>query len=88
MTRAAALALAGLLALAGCTSVEGTGDKGYISGDGQVVQRAVEEREGVIDLAGEDLAGDPLDLADLGLVVRSLRGRGTRRRGRGGAARR
>ncbi len=65
MRRAAALALAGLLALAGCTSVEGTGDKGYISGDGQVVQRAVEEREGVIDLTGEDLAGNPLDLADL-----------------------
>ncbi len=68
MRRAATLALTGVLvgvlALTGCTEVEGTGDKEFISGDGQVVQRGVDDREGVIDLAGEDLAGDPLDLGD------------------------
>jgi thiol-disulfide isomerase/thioredoxin len=54
--------------LSGCGmfgGLEGTGEKGYISGDGQIVQRAVDEREAPIELTGEDLDGEPLDLADL-----------------------
>ncbi len=54
-----------LLVLSGCSSLEGTGDTGYISGDGTIVQRAVAEREEPISLTGEDLAGEPLSLADL-----------------------
>lgn len=50
--------------LAGCSSLEGTGDKGYVSGDGQIREIAVEDRGDPVDLAGEDLAGDPLSLAD------------------------
>jgi thiol-disulfide isomerase/thioredoxin len=59
-----ALLLVCALALAGCTSLEGTGDKGFVSGAGQVVQVAADERDDPIELAGEDLEGDPLELAD------------------------
>ncbi len=58
--------LAGCLLLAfvvsGCTSAEGTGDKGYVSGDGQVREFAVEDRGDPVDLVGEDLAGNPLSI--------------------------
>ena len=57
-------ALAGLLVLSGCSGLDGTGDKGYITGEGKIVQRAVEEREQPIELSGEDLEGNPLDVAD------------------------
>jgi len=56
--------LAGLLVLSGCSGLDGTGDKGYITGEGKIVQRAVEEREQPIELSGEDLEGNPLDVAD------------------------
>ncbi len=56
--------LAGLLLLAGCSGLDGTGGKGYVTGDGQVVQRAVQDRESPIELTGEALDGEPLDLAD------------------------
>lgn len=52
-------------ALAGCTSVESTGDKGYISGDGEVRVLEPGQREEPVDLTGTDLAGDEVDLADL-----------------------
>jgi len=65
VTRAvAALVVSSVLALTGCSSQEGTGDSGYISGDGAITQRAVAEREQPIELSGEDLSGAPLDLAD------------------------
>jgi thiol-disulfide isomerase/thioredoxin len=57
--------LVGVLALTGCTSQEGTGDSGYISGDGAITQRAVDQREEPIELTGEDLDGQELDLAEL-----------------------
>lgn len=60
--------LTSVLLLSGCSAfggLDGTGEKGYISGDGAIVQRAVEEREEPISLEGEDLDGEPLDLADL-----------------------
>jgi len=57
---AAALAL-----LAGCTSTEGTGDKGYITGEGAVREIAAPDRGDPIELSGETLDGDDLSLADL-----------------------
>lgn len=53
------------LLLSGCTELEGTGDKGYITGDGQVREVAPEDRGDPIDLTGEGLDGEPMDLADL-----------------------
>jgi thiol-disulfide isomerase/thioredoxin len=52
-------------ALTGCTSLQGTGDKGFVSGDGRVVEVARDDREEPIDLEGEDLDGEPVDLAAL-----------------------
>ncbi len=56
--------LAGLLVLSGCSGLDGTGDKGYLTGEGKVVQRAVDERDEPVDLVGEDLEGGEIDLAD------------------------
>ena len=53
------------LLLTGCSSLEGTGDKGFVSGDGTVTVVDAADRGDPIDLAGEDLDGNPLDLADL-----------------------
>ena len=97
--RSRLLLAAGVLALAGCTSLSGTGEKGFVSGDGQLTLRTAAEREQPIELTGEGLDGESLDLADyrgdarrhqgLGLLVRPLPRRGTgRRRGRGRARRR
>lgn len=66
--RAAALlatTLACLLLLAGCSSLQGTGEKGYVSGDGSVALVASGERDAPVSLTGDDLDGKPLDLADL-----------------------
>jgi thiol-disulfide isomerase/thioredoxin len=59
------LALLLALALTGCESVGSTGDKGYISGNGQILQYAVADRGDPVDLSGTDLDGEPLDIADL-----------------------
>ena len=50
--------------LTGCTSLEGAGDKGYVTGDGQVDPVAAADRGEPIELEGEDLDGEPLSLAD------------------------
>ena len=64
------LALLLVLALTGCESVGSTGDKGYISGNGQILQYAGTDRDMPVELTGTDLDGRPLDLADLrGQVV-------------------
>ena len=59
--------LVGLLALsgslAGCSALEGTGDKGYISGDGSVVQYPPEDRGEPVELTGDSLEGRPVDVA-------------------------
>jgi thiol-disulfide isomerase/thioredoxin len=59
------LLLSCLLALTGCTSLDSAGDKGFVTGDGQVTRLAAADREAPVDYAGEDLDGDPLALADL-----------------------
>lgn len=57
--------LACLLVLVGCSSLSGTGDKGYISGEGVPVEVVAEDRGQPIELTGEDLDGNDVDLADL-----------------------
>lgn len=59
-----ALACAALL-LSGCSSLEGTGDKGFVSGDGTVRAVKAVDRGDTVVLSGEDLEGNPLDIADL-----------------------
>ncbi|QYJ03781.1 TlpA family protein disulfide reductase [Nocardioides panacisoli] len=62
------LVLAALLT--GCSTFQGTGDLDYVAGQGAVTQVAPEEREEPVEIAGETLDGDRLDLADLrGTVV-------------------
>ncbi|GAA2131304.1 TlpA disulfide reductase family protein [Nocardioides bigeumensis] len=63
-SRRAVAGLACALVLTGCSTFEGTGDKGYVSGDGRVTQVAAVDRGEPIVLEGEDLEGQPLDLAD------------------------
>ncbi|WP_310526592.1 TlpA disulfide reductase family protein [Nocardioides sp.] len=54
----------------GCSSLQGTGDKGYISGDGQITTIDPADRGEPITLTGEDLDGNELSLEDLrGRVV-------------------
>lgn len=69
--RRIAIALAATLVLAsGCTDVGGTGDLEYVAGDGQVVEVAIDNREAPVEIAGETVQGDPLDVTDLrGKVV-------------------
>ena len=64
MRRPTLLLLACLLALTGCSSTADTGDKGFVTGDGQVTRLAASERQAPIDYEGEDLQGDPLALSD------------------------
>lgn len=64
VTRAVALLVTGVLALTGCTSLSGTGEKGFVSGDGQLTIRTASEREPAIELSGAGLDGESLDVAD------------------------
>ncbi|MBS2939650.1 TlpA family protein disulfide reductase [Nocardioides sp. J2M5] len=59
------VALACLLALAGCSSLSGTGDKGYITGEGVPTEVAIGDRDEPVELTGTDLEGNEVDLADL-----------------------
>jgi thiol-disulfide isomerase/thioredoxin len=57
-------ALGCLLLVTGCSSLEGTGDKGFVTGDGEVnVVKAI-DRGDPVELKGTDLDGDPIDIAD------------------------
>ena len=51
--------------LTGCSGLSGTGDKGYITGTGVPVEVAPADRGDAVDLAGDDLDGEGVDLADL-----------------------
>jgi thiol-disulfide isomerase/thioredoxin len=57
-------ALAALLLLTGCSSLSGTGDKGYISGGGDVQIVDAADRGEPVDLTGESLTSEPVDVAD------------------------
>jgi len=60
---AAALALV-VGAVAGCTEANGTNGKNYVTGDGQVVEVAAEDRKAPVEGGGETLEGDRFELAD------------------------
>ena len=64
MRRLLAGALAASVLLAGCSGLESTGDKGFITGEGAVSEVALDDRGEPITLDGEGLEGEPLDLAD------------------------
>jgi len=57
--------LVSLLLLAGCSGLSGTGDKGYITGAGVPEEVASADRGDPVTLTGDDLEGEPVDLADL-----------------------
>ncbi|VTR78163.1 Thiol-disulfide oxidoreductase ResA [Cellulomonas hominis] len=71
---AAAVALGAVLVLAGCSGGDGgTGsgsgdgdvaDQGYVSGDGSFTQWAADDRQGPVEVAGTDFAGQAVDVAD------------------------
>lgn len=76
MTRWARLAVllaivtAVVLWLVACTPPDATTSPGYVSGDGAVTEWEVGSRPGPLALAGTDLDGNPVDLADFrGQVV-------------------
>jgi thiol-disulfide isomerase/thioredoxin len=52
-----------LLALTACTSLQGTGDKGFVTGDGAIRTVDAGDRGEPVDLAGQDLDGKALDIA-------------------------
>ena len=54
-----------LLGLAACSDTEGTNEAGYIAGDGQVETIRAVDRGEPVELSGETLEGEPLDVADL-----------------------
>lgn len=53
-----------LLAVTGCTSLQGAGDKGFVTGDGTIRTVEAADRADAVELTGEDLDGNPLDIAD------------------------
>ncbi|WP_191278666.1 TlpA family protein disulfide reductase [Nocardioides flavus (ex Wang et al. 2016)] len=59
------VALACLLLLVGCSDLSGTGDKGYISGEGVPTEVAPADRGEPVTLTGTDLDGEEVDLAAL-----------------------
>lgn len=50
--------------LSGCSSLQGSGDKGYVTGDGRITQLAPGDRADPIELSGEDLDGEDVALED------------------------
>lgn len=62
---AAPLLLVLAATLSGCTSLQGTGDKGFVTGDGAIHTVDAADRDDPVELSGTDLDGKPLDLADL-----------------------
>lgn len=52
------------LLLAGCSGLQGTGDLQYVGGMGNVVEIPEADRGEPVDLSGESIQGEPLDLAD------------------------
>jgi thiol-disulfide isomerase/thioredoxin len=66
--RRLALIVAALAATAGtataCTEANGTNGKDYVAGDGVVIEIPPDERGEPVELSGETLTGDQVDLAD------------------------
>lgn len=53
-----------VLLLTGCSSLQGTGDKGYISGNGDVRLIDPADRDEPLELTGTSLTGESVDVAD------------------------
>lgn len=51
-------------AASACTDLQGTDGKTWITGEGRIDTMAPGDRGKVVDVQGEDLDGEPLDLAD------------------------
>jgi thiol-disulfide isomerase/thioredoxin len=51
-------------AASACTEANGTEGKNYVSGDGVVIEIPAGDRKDPVDISGETLTGDQLDLAD------------------------
>ncbi|WP_134765501.1 TlpA disulfide reductase family protein [Nocardioides sp. 1609] len=68
---AAALLTPALALAAGCSGgLDGTGDANFVYGDGAITLVPLDDRGATVDIAGETLDGERLDLADLrGQVV-------------------
>jgi thiol-disulfide isomerase/thioredoxin len=64
VARLLACLLLGTVALTGCSSLQGAGDKGYVTSDGQLELVAAVDRGAPIELEGKDLDGKTLSLAD------------------------
>lgn len=58
-----ALLLAAALAASGCSNVGGTGDKGYIDGQGVITVLPAADRKKPGDVSGETLTGEQLSLS-------------------------
>ncbi len=54
-----------LLLGAGCSDLQGSGDLDYVPGDGSVVEVAPDERADPVQITGDSLQGEPIDLAEL-----------------------
>ena len=59
------VAAALLVSTTGCSDLEGTGDKGFITAEGTIRHVASDEREDPISYEGEDLDGRALAVEDL-----------------------
>jgi thiol-disulfide isomerase/thioredoxin len=59
-----ALLVACLVVLTGCSGLQPSGDKGFVSADGKVEQVAAADRGDPVTLEGEDLEGNALSVAD------------------------
>jgi thiol-disulfide isomerase/thioredoxin len=53
-----------LAVLTGCTGLPESGDKGYLTGDGDVSQLAVDDRESPVALRADDIDGNEISLGD------------------------
>src|SRR6476620_4717726 len=62
LRRSAGAGLACLLLLTGCSSLSGTGDKGFVTGDGSVTEVTAQDRGDAVSLTGQDLDGHDLSL--------------------------
>jgi thiol-disulfide isomerase/thioredoxin len=56
--------LLAVVLLSACSGLSGTGDLEYIEGEGNVLQVAIEDREDPVDVSGDSLEGDSVDLAE------------------------
>lgn len=61
----ALLLVIGMIMLMGCTTVAGTGQKGYVTGNGQLTVIDPADRGDPIALSGTDLDDVPVDVAEL-----------------------